>query len=112
MLACDAFLVVALLTAPAGSSEPAGLQSLYSSLRRPLQTLAVQWEILDPREVRYILARQEDFASDLNLLRRRYQELRHHDESPQLPAGYSTMVLLALVPPLWRRVMDPRVPRR
>jgi alkane 1-monooxygenase len=41
--------------------------------------------------------------------RRRYQELRHYDESPQLPAGYSTMVLLALVPPLWRRVMDPRV---
>jgi hypothetical protein len=75
MLACDVFLVVALLTAPAGSPEPAGLQSLYPSLRGPLQTLAVRWEILDPREVRYILARQEDFASDLNLLRRRYQEL-------------------------------------
>lgn len=40
--------------------------------------------------------------------RRRYQVLRHHDDSPQLPAGYATMFLLALVPPLWRRVMDPR----
>lgn len=40
---------------------------------------------------------------------RRYQALCHADEAPQLPSGYSTMVLLALVPPLWRRVMDKRV---
>lgn len=41
--------------------------------------------------------------------RRRYQVLRHHEESPQLPSGYATMVVLALVPPLWFKVMDPRV---
>ena len=35
--------------------------------------------------------------------------LRHFDESPQLPNGYAGMVLLALVPPLWRWVMDDRV---
>jgi alkane 1-monooxygenase len=40
---------------------------------------------------------------------RRYQALRHSDEAPQLPTGYTTMMLLALVPPLWRRVMDWRV---
>jgi alkane 1-monooxygenase len=40
---------------------------------------------------------------------RRYQILRHLDGGPQLPAGYPVMILLALVPPLWRRVMDPRV---
>ncbi|OBI43831.1 alkane 1-monooxygenase [Mycobacterium kyorinense] len=40
---------------------------------------------------------------------RRYQALRHTDEAPQLPNGYGTMLLLAMVPPLWRRVMDPRV---
>jgi alkane 1-monooxygenase len=40
---------------------------------------------------------------------RRYQALCHADEAPQLPAGYAAMVVLALVPPLWRRVMDPRV---
>lgn len=41
--------------------------------------------------------------------RRRYQSLRHHADSPQLPAGYAAMFVLALVPPLWRRVMDRRV---
>jgi len=40
---------------------------------------------------------------------RRYQILRHHDDAPQLPTGYASLVLLALVPPLWRRLMDPRV---
>jgi alkane 1-monooxygenase len=40
---------------------------------------------------------------------RRYQALRHFDESPQLPSGYAAMLLLAYVPPLWFRVMDPRV---
>lgn len=41
--------------------------------------------------------------------KRRYQILRHHDVAPQLPAGYSAMIVLAMFPPLWRRVMNPRV---
>ena len=40
---------------------------------------------------------------------RRYQALRDVDEAPVLPTGYAGMILLAFVPPLWRRVMDPRV---
>jgi alkane 1-monooxygenase len=40
---------------------------------------------------------------------RRYQALCHAEEAPQLPAGYAAMVMLALCPPLWRRVMDRRV---
>ena len=31
------------------------------------------------------------------------------DEAPHLPAGYPLMTLMALVPPLFRRVMNPRV---
>ncbi|MFK8030955.1 MAG: alkane 1-monooxygenase [Gammaproteobacteria bacterium] len=42
---------------------------------------------------------------------RRYQVLRHFDDSPQLPAGYSAMIVLAMIPPLWMRVMNPRVRR-
>lgn len=41
--------------------------------------------------------------------KRRYQVLRHFDDSPQLPNGYAGMIVLALLPPLWRAVMDPRV---
>ncbi|WP_422075792.1 alkane 1-monooxygenase [Tranquillimonas rosea] len=31
------------------------------------------------------------------------------DEAPQLPYGYPVMTMAAMVPPLWRRVMNPRV---
>ena len=40
---------------------------------------------------------------------RRYQALRSCSEAPQFPAGYAMMVVLAFFPPLWRKVMDPRV---
>jgi alkane 1-monooxygenase len=40
---------------------------------------------------------------------RRYQTLRDFEESPVLPTGYAGMIVLALCPPLWRRVMDRRV---
>ncbi|MGE4069002.1 MAG: alkane 1-monooxygenase [Vicinamibacterales bacterium] len=40
---------------------------------------------------------------------RRYAALDLRDQAPELPAGYGAMFALALVPPLWRRVMDPRV---
>jgi alkane 1-monooxygenase len=40
---------------------------------------------------------------------RRYQALRDVDDAPVLPTGYAGMILIALVPPWWRRVMDPRV---
>ncbi|MDA8137960.1 MAG: alkane 1-monooxygenase [Desulfobacteraceae bacterium] len=42
----------------------------------------------------------------------RYQILKHFNESPQLPTGYAGMILLAIVPSLWRKVMDGRVPRK
>jgi len=40
---------------------------------------------------------------------RRYQSLRHFDESPQLPSGYASMIVLAYIPPLWFRQIDPLV---
>ncbi|MFO7795330.1 MAG: alkane 1-monooxygenase [Promethearchaeati archaeon] len=41
---------------------------------------------------------------------RRYQNLRHFDEAPQLPTGYAGMVLIALIPPLFKRIINPRIP--
>jgi alkane 1-monooxygenase len=38
-----------------------------------------------------------------------YEVLEGISAAPELPAGYAGSILLALVPPLWRRVMDPRV---
>jgi alkane 1-monooxygenase len=43
-------------------------------------------------------------------MNRPFEQLRTVANAPQLPAGYPTMVLLALLPPLWFAVMDPRLP--
>lgn len=42
---------------------------------------------------------------------RRFPLLQAHNEdaAPQLPHGYPVMTMAAMVPPLWRRVMNPRV---
>jgi alkane 1-monooxygenase len=40
---------------------------------------------------------------------RHYQSLRDFPEAPQLPAGYMGMFVLAFIPSLWRKVMDPKV---
>ncbi|MBK7964219.1 MAG: alkane 1-monooxygenase [Bacteroidetes bacterium] len=38
---------------------------------------------------------------------KKYQLLNHHDASPQMPTGYPGMIILALIPPLWFKVMHP-----
>jgi alkane 1-monooxygenase len=43
------------------------------------------------------------------LASRKYQILRHFDDSPQLPTGYPGMIILALFPPVWFGLMNPRV---
>ncbi|MEM7436975.1 MAG: alkane 1-monooxygenase [Myxococcota bacterium] len=40
---------------------------------------------------------------------RRYQSLRHFEGLPRLPNGYLGMFLLAWIPRLWFRVMNPRL---
>lgn len=43
---------------------------------------------------------------------RPYAALQPRASSPKLPTGYAGMLLIALLPPLWFRIMNPRVPRQ
>lgn len=40
---------------------------------------------------------------------RPFQALRHFDEAPELPSGYASMLLPALIPSWWSKIMDQRV---
>lgn len=76
MFASDSLLLaVVLMTTSPESPDGLGSPELYQYLAPALQHVAVQWELLDPREVRYVLARPEEFTADLQLLRRRHSEL-------------------------------------
>lgn len=58
------------------------------------------------RLILFELSRHSDHHYRAN---RKYQILRYHEDSPQMPTGYPGMMVLSLVPPLWFRVMNPRV---
>ena len=59
------------------------------------------------RIILYELTRHSDhhFKSS-----KKYQILDYHDSSPQMPFGYPTSMVLSFLPPLWFRVMNPRIP--
>lgn len=40
----------------------------------------------------------------------KYQLLDHNPDSPQMPTGYPGMIIMALIPPLFYWVVNPRVP--
>lgn len=77
-----------------GRYEPVGPEHSWNASHR-----ITNWFLFE-------LARHPDHHLNAG---RRYPALRHLEASPQLPVGYAAISLLALVPPLWRRVMDPRV---
>lgn len=80
MFPLDYLLAATLLTAPPNSVDAAASTDAHAALCSAMQQLAVGWEILDPREVRYVLANKEDYRSDLAMMRQRYHDL--HDAPP------------------------------
>ena len=60
------------------------------------------------RIVLYELTRHSDhhFISS-----KKYQVLDCHEDSPQLPFGYPTSMVISLCPPLWFSIMNKRVPK-
>lgn len=59
------------------------------------------------RIVLYELTRHSDHHYQAS---KKYQILEHHESSPQLPFGYPMMMLIAFLPPLWFKIVDPKIP--
>jgi hypothetical protein len=83
----DWLLAALLLTSPnpVELQDPGALRDHFHAIRWPLLSLAIDYEILDPREMRYVLARPDDVLSDIQMLRRRYEELA---DAPPLADSY------------------------
>ncbi len=59
------------------------------------------------RIVLYELTRHSDHH---RIAETEYQNLNSIDNSPQLPYGYPTSILISFIPVLWFKLMNPRVP--
>jgi len=74
MYAFKLLMAAALLTAP-DIAEPPDAAGWFTTMRPGVRELAIAWEILDPKEARFMLARPEEFWADLQMLRHRYVDL-------------------------------------
>jgi alkane 1-monooxygenase len=89
----------------------------YGLMRRPLG--AGRYEAVQPhhswnashRIPNYLLINLQRHSDHHKNPMRRYPFLQHcgEEEAPQLPFGYPAMLLIALAPPIWFGVMNPRV---
>jgi alkane 1-monooxygenase len=79
---------------PAGGFERIAPQHSWNSLRR-----MNNWSLFN-------MGRHSDHHRRPTC---EYQRLKAEPEAPQLPFGYAGAILCALIPPLWRGVMDPRI---
>ncbi|MDC1379152.1 alkane 1-monooxygenase [Algibacter sp.] len=61
------------------------------------------------RIVLYELTRHSDHHYKTS---KKYQVLACHEDSPQMPYGYPTSMVLSLIPPLWFRIMNKRIPEQ
>jgi alkane 1-monooxygenase len=59
------------------------------------------------RIVLYELTRHSDHHYKSS---KKYQLLDYHQSSPEMPFGYTTSMVLSLLPPLWFQIMNPRIP--
>lgn len=60
------------------------------------------------RIVLYELTRHSDHHYKSS---KKYQILDYHDISPQMPYGYPTSMVMSFLPPLWFKIMNPRIPQ-
>jgi len=60
------------------------------------------------RIVLYELTRHSDHHYKSS---KKYQILECYDESPEMPFGYPTSMVIAFIPPLWFSVMNKRIPK-
>jgi len=104
----QAFIAVVLLEA-VNYIEHYGLErGLKADGSRERMTVAHSWNS-SQRLSNYFLFNLTRHSHHHIQAQRHYQALAHEDESPQMPAGYAGMLMLAFFPPLWKRVMHPRL---
>jgi alkane 1-monooxygenase len=96
--------------------ETVGYIEHYGLLRQKLPngrwspvTVTHSWDVYH-RFSNYLEFHLQRHADHHTAPARPHELLRLSPQAPQLPAGYPVMIVLAMIPPLWRAVVDPRLP--
>jgi hypothetical protein len=98
MFTYEYVLAAVLITAPADTYTPSDVKGWFEPLQSSLVRVALEAEILDGREVRFVAAAAQDFAGDLKLLQGRFRDLGHApllEECQRFPERQMVMDFLA-----------------
>src|SRR5262245_40551893 len=68
-------LAVSLLVAPVGTPIPSLEDFDWLQLQSALHRVAIDWEIMDQREKKFLIVNQKDLQDDVDRLRTRYVDL-------------------------------------
>lgn len=90
--------------------EHYGLQRRRSGGRYEPVTPRHAWDA-DYAVSNFLLFNLQRHADHHAEMQRPFETLRASPNAPQLPAGYPTLIPIALVPPLWFALMDRRLPQ-
>lgn len=77
----ETLLAVTLLAMPPGVPVPEIPADEWPAFQTAMQRVAIQQEILDPQETKHVLIRVNDTQADVDLLRKRYHDLK---DAPRL----------------------------
>jgi hypothetical protein len=69
-------LAVSLLVAPVGTPVPSLEDCDWLQLQSAIHRVAIDWEIMDQREKKYLVVNQRDLQDDVDNLRQRWSDLQ------------------------------------
>jgi len=75
MSGAELAFAASLIVAAPGTPFPDVDRDEWPAVQSALWTTSINWEILDPRETNFILSRHDDMKGDLEILRKRYNDL-------------------------------------
>jgi hypothetical protein len=76
MTGADIAFAVALIVAPMECPTPVIDEKEWPTVQAALWSVAIRWELMDPREVQFLLNRRDDFGIDLEIIRKRHRDLK------------------------------------
>jgi hypothetical protein len=76
VVASDLAYALDMVRTPPGVDYPTPTADRWPDIQAAVHKAGVDLEVLDPREIRYMFSRVEDFQGDLRILRNRYEELK------------------------------------
>jgi hypothetical protein len=69
-------LAASLLVVCPGTPYPEIDRETWPAVQSAVWTVAINWELMDPRETNFLFSRYEDMTNDLDILRKRNYELK------------------------------------